>query len=47
MLGAAASTRILVTNHPMKRGAGVVLKYVVDGSTEPLAAGQTIKVCIC
>jgi hypothetical protein len=28
----------------MKRGAGVVLKYVVDGSTEPLAAGQTLKV---
>lgn len=38
---AMSSTRILVTNHPLKRGAGLVMKYEVDGSREPLAAGST------
>eukprot|EP00798_Chlamydomonas_sp_ICE-L_P030492 gene30492-35510_t len=43
MEASLSSTRILVTNHPMKKGAGITLKYNVDGTLEPLSSGQTLE----
>jgi nephrocystin-4 len=35
------ATRLLVTNHPHRKGAGVTIKYVVDATLDAVPSGQT------
>ncbi|GIL84279.1 hypothetical protein Vretimale_15928 [Volvox reticuliferus] len=38
---AVDSTSVIVPSDPAKKGAGLVLKFEVDGGTEPVPSGQT------